>query len=499
MNSTSTGARDEFRKLPSMNALLDEPEIALLATQQGRRAAIDALRALLDDARRAIADGDCAPDAQSWPARLAQRLDADSRPSLRPVINASGIIVHTNLGRAPLSADARRAINSVTSGYSNLEYSLADGQRGSRHVHARALLCELTGAEDALVVNNAAAALYFALTALCRGRGVLVSRGELVEIGGGFRIPDILRQSGAYLIEVGTTNRTHPRDFANAIDDETAALLRVHTSNFRQIGFTTAPPLEALVDLVQRARQLRVDGAPANLSQSRYAALRDAQPDASHNDSESLLVIDDVGSGALLDLTRFDLAAEPLVSESVASGADLTIFSGDKLLGGPQAGILVGRRAVIEALRHHPLARALRVDKLTLAALEATLHSYRRGQALHQIPVWQMISAPVDLLTARATRWRDALVAHGIDAAALAVIEGQSAVGGGSLPGETLPTALLALTVDHLDKVSTHLRTLDTPIVARISDSRLCFDPRTVLPEQEEALLRGIEKIVRGA
>ncbi len=341
------GLQAEYRKLPAVDALLHQPEVLLLAGEYGDAQVTAAVRDVLAAARRAIAGGEPAPVPAAWPALIQAHLAAADLPSLRPVINATGVIVHTNLGRAPLSEAALAAVQAVASGYSNLEYELAAGTRGSRHDHARRLLCELTGAEDALVVNNNAAAVYLVLAALCQGREVLISRGQLVEIGGGFRIPDVLRQGGARLVEVGTTNRTHLHDFVQALTAETAAIMRVHSSNFRQLGFVTMPSLAELAALAR---------------------------------DRGVLLIDDLGSGTLLDTTPYGLAYEPTVQESVQSGAGIVTFSGDKLLGGPQAGIILGRQPVVDQLRRHPMARALRVDKMTLAALEATLRAYRRGR-----------------------------------------------------------------------------------------------------------------------
>ena len=393
---------------------------------------------------------------------MRQQVEESSAPSLRPVINATGVIIHTNLGRAPLSPAAIAAVQGVAAGYSTLEYDLAAGGRGSRHDHARRLLCDLTGAEDALIVNNNAAAVYLALGALCLGRQVLISRSQLVEIGGGFRIPDVLRQSGARLVEVGTTNRTHLHDFTHAVSAESAAILRVHSSNFRQIGFVTMP---ALAELAATAH------------------------------AHALLLIDDLGSGTLIDTAAYGLAPEPTIQQSVTAGADLIAFSGDKLLGGPQAGLVVGRAELVERLRRHPMARALRVDKLTLAALEATLHSYRRGRAIEEIPVWRMIAAPVAALQARAASWQARLAAHGI---AAAVQAGESAVGEGTLPGETLPTVLLAVAHPAPDTAAAALRRQPTPVIGRIQQDRLLFDPRTVLPEEDETLLAAIVGVARG-
>lgn len=451
----------EYRKLPSVDALLRMPEIALLLAEEGEHAVTAAVRAALASARTAIGAGVRAPASSAWPQLVMQHLAAATTPSLRPVINATGVIIHTNLGRAPLSAAAVEAVQRVAAGYSTLEYDLSAGARGSRHDHARRLLCDLTNAEDALVVNNNAAAVYLALSALCQGREVLISRSQLVEIGGGFRIPDVLRQSGARLVEVGTTNRTHLRDFILALNAESAAIMRVHSSNFKQIGFITMPSL-------------------AELSAAAHA--------------RGLLLIDDLGSGALIDTATYGLAAEPTAQQSVAAGADLVAFSGDKLLGGPQAGIIVGRAELVERLRRHPMARALRVDKLTLAALEATLHSYRRGRAVSELPVWRMIAAPLATLQARAARWQAHLASLGI---AAGVTPGESAVGGGSLPGETLPTALLAITHPAPDAIAALLRRQTPPIIGRIQQDRLIFDPRTVLPEQEETLLNALATVLR--
>lgn len=457
----------EYRKLPSVDALLRRANEAGLPERHGAAQVTDAIRALLAESRASIQQGEAAAEGDALLAALSARLDATARPSLRPLINATGVIIHTNLGRAPLSAAARRAIAAIADGYNNLEYDIDAGERGSRYSHARRLLRDLTGAEDGLVVNNNAGAVFLVLSALCAGQEVVISRGELVEIGGGFRIPDVLRQSGARLVEVGTTNRTHPRDFADAIGEATAALMRVHASNFQQIGFVTKPSLAQLVEIAQAVEW---PGPP--------------------------LVIDDLGSGTLLDTAPFGLSPEPTVQESVAAGADIVTFSGDKLLGGPQAGLIVGKGALIERIRRHPLTRALRVDKLTLAGLEATLQAYRRGSALEEIPVWQMISADAGSLRARAESWQARLAAAGLTAV---VIPGQSTVGGGSLPGETLPTHLLALTVPHPDAYAARLRQAEQPVVARIQQEKLLFDPRTVAPEEEEALLDCVIKCRPGA
>lgn len=458
----------EYRKLPAVDLLLRLPQISLLTAEFGQSQVADAVRQLLADARRRIGEGEHAPPALHWPELVSSHLTNAQQPSLRPVINATGVIVHTNLGRAPLSRTALAVIDAASRGYSNLEYSLANGERGSRHDHARVLLTQLTGAEDAIVVNNNAAAVYLILTALCQERAVLISRGQLVEIGGGFRIPDVLRQSGAQLVEVGATNRTHVRDFVEAITERTAAIMRVHSSNFKQIGFVSMPSLAELATIAHTPQGER----------------------------SPLLLIDDLGSGTLLDTTRFGLAAEPTVQESIAAGADLVTFSGDKLLGGPQAGLIVGSRALIERLRSHPMARALRVDKLTLAGLDATLRSYASGRAAEEIPVWQMIAASPANLRERAERWQQQLAQVGISAA---LWQGESTVGGGSLPGETLPTWLLALPTTEPDALAGRLRSGSVPVVARIQRDHLLIDPRTVLAHEDETLLAGLQEAVRDA
>ena len=458
---TSTSPQAEYRKLPAVDTLLQLPEIGLLAAAFGQAQVTTTLRNALTGARQQIAAGAPAPTVAQVITLVQAQLTERTQPSLRPVINATGVIIHTNLGRAPLSEAACTAIAEAASGYSNLEYDLAAGERGSRHDHARRLLCELTGAEDALVVNNNAAAVYLILAALCLSREVVISRSQLVEIGGGFRIPDVLRQSGARLVEVGATNRTHLRDFTDAVTPQTAALMRVHASNFKQIGFVTMPSLQEMATLAHQ---------------------------------QGVILIDDLGSGTLLETTPYGLAPEPTVQTSIAAGADIVTFSGDKLLGGPQAGIILGRNALISQLRRHPMARALRVDKLTFAALDATLRSYQRGQAVNELPVWQMISASVATLTERVQRWLIQLQAVGI---AGEITPGESAVGGGSLPGEVLPTVLLAIPHSASDAIAAQLRSQNPPVVCRIQRDHLVFDPRTVLPAQEPALLHALVSVLQ--
>ncbi|HEU4324968.1 MAG TPA: L-seryl-tRNA(Sec) selenium transferase [Roseiflexaceae bacterium] len=447
-----------FRHLPSVDALVQQ----ILRDSDGdappRELLVEAARAALEQARRAIGGGGPAPQVEQLHEAVLAQARAALRPSLRPVINATGVIIQTNLGRAPLSDAALAAMRTVGAGYSNLEYDLEAGARGSRAVHVAEVLRRLTGAEAALAVNNNAAAVYLALLALAAGREVVISRGQAVEIGGGFRIPDVLRQSGATLVEVGTTNRTYARDYEAAVGERTALLMRIHTSNFRLTGFVHET---ALADMVAVAR------------------------------ARGVAVLDDLGSGTLLPTAPYGLAPEPTVQESVAAGADLVSFSGDKLLGGPQAGLIVGRAALVARLKQHPLARALRVDKTTLAALEATLLAYLHGRATEEIPVWRMISAPAERLRARAER----LTAQ-IGAQHAALLACTSAIGGGSLPGETLPSYGVALRAGPPDPLAALLRAGDPPVVGRIVDGRLLLDLRTVLEEQEDMLLACVRRVL---
>ena len=456
--------RSKLRQLPSVDRLLGEEAVQELIRSYGRRQVVDGLRETLGLVRDDVRAGADVPDVAALLARASADLRERLAPTLRPVVNATGVIVHTNLGRAPLSVAARAAMEAVSRGYSTLEYDLQAGRRGHRTVHAERLLCELTGAQAALVVNNNAGAVLLALTGLAQGRGVVISRGQLVEIGGGFRVPEVMVQSGARLIEVGTTNRTHLRDYRAALKahEDVALILRAHHSNFRILGFTTEPGLADLVAL----------GA-----------------------EHGLPVVDDLGSGAMLDTASFGLAHEPMVQESVAAGAVAVCFSGDKLLGGPQAGIIVGQAAYVEPLKRHPLARALRADKLCLVGLQATLLHYLKDEVTDQVPVWRMIATPLTDIEQRARRWQRALRHAGV---AADTVDGESTVGGGSLPGETLPTKLVALPDLHPDRLAAALRAADPPVVARIEDGRLVLDPRTVLLEEEQDLLSVVLEVTRG-
>jgi len=436
-----------LRDLPSVDKLLSQADD--LVAEYGRPLTTEIFREKLDEARTEFRDRAVTPSAADLLAQARARLAALSVTSLRPVINASGVILHTNLGRAPLSRAALTQMEAIAQGYATLEYDLSTGERGSRAVHAENLLTRLTGAEAALVVNNNAAAVLLILSALAPRKGVLISRSQLVEIGGGFRVPDVMKQSGAKLIEVGTTNRTHLKDYKEALDEKTALILRAHHSNFKIVGFATEPTLAELSAL----------GLP---------------------------VVDDLGSGALLDTAAFGLGHEPMVQESLKAGAALVAFSGDKLLGGPQAGLIVGRAELIAKLKHHPLARAVRADKLCLAALSATLLHYLHNEATRAIPIWRMIALPLAEIETRARAW----AAHWGGAAQ--VLDGESTVGGGSLPGETLPTKLVALSVKSPNVFAAQLRAADPPVIARVVEDKVALDPRTVLMEEESMLVEGV-------
>ena len=453
----------DLRAIPSIEQLRQRPAIRALEAQYGAAAAVDALRAGTDAIRQAFAAGGQPIDAQVVTSRIeaaaADHLQRVFRSSLRHVINATGVVLHTNLGRAPLTAAAIERVGEVASGYSSLEYDLAAGSRGRRDVHAEGLLCRLTGAEAAVVVNNNAAATLIILAALADGREVAVSRGELVEIGGGFRVPDVMAQSGASLREVGTTNKTRLNDYAAAIGDRTALILRVHPSNFRIEGFTERPGLDDLVKL----------GARLNVP-----------------------VVEDLGSGHLGTIADHPLdTAEPSVRASVAAGVAICCFSGDKLLGGPQAGIIVGRKALVDVIRRHPLMRAVRVDKLTYAALEATLAEYAAGRGSSTIPVQRMLTMSAEAIRTRA----DALAAAINHAAGWKadVVKGMSAIGGGSAPGVELPTWLVAVAKNGVSAagLEEHLRAASVPIIARIEQDRVVLDLRTV-PESDDTIVADV-------
>lgn len=429
----------------------------------------EATQEVLADIRRAVRKGASPPSEMVIRRRVSERAHELAKPHLRPVINATGVMIHTNLGRSPLAPEMMEHLSAIATQYSTLEYRLAEGVRGSRHEHVDHLLAEFVGAEAAMVVNNNAAAVLLALSAMAHGREVVVSRGELVEIGGSFRIPEVMALSGAKLVEVGATNKTHVSDYERAINQETALLLKVHQSNFRQIGFVKSVPRLELVRLGRR---------------------------------HHIPVMEDLGSGVLLPIT-LEGYAEPTVQEVVKDGVDLTTFSGDKLLGGPQAGLAVGRREWIERMKKHPLARAVRVDKMTLAMLELVLRWYREGRG-EALPLWRMIRMPAERVKERAER-----VAHWLhercEGISLDIVEDWSEIGGGSMPGARIRTYVIALSLpaSELGQWERALREAPTAVIARVSRGKLLLDVRTVFDDQELLLadavahvyhqLRGIE------
>ena len=441
------------RNIPAVDSLLQTHQAALLVARFGRPLTLDAIRTTLDDLRNKIEDGGALPDRNGILEQVQNSLEVWLEPTLIPVINATGVILHTNLGRAPLSRAAIDAISQAATGYSTLEYDLPRGVRGSRAVHAEALLTRLTGAEAALVVNNNAAAVLLTLSALAKGKRAIISRSQLVEIGGGFRVPDVMKQSGAKLVEIGTTNKVHVQDFELALQEPAALVMRAHQSNFKLIGFTSGPELDEIA-----AAAHRVD----------------------------VPLMDDLGSGTFIDTANYGLAHEPTVQELMAAGADIICFSGDKLLGGPQAGIIIGRKDLMQKIARHPLARAVRADKLCLAALSATLLHYLKDEAEREIPIWQMISKTPEQIKSHAEYWRK-------EVGCGTIVEGRSTVGGGSLPEETMPTFLLSIEVRQPNKFLKKLRTMSPPVIARIAEDQVVFDPRTVIVEQEGALLVAIK------
>jgi len=433
---------DPRRDLPSVNALLESTAVRPLLERAPRAAVADAVRAAIEAARRSR--GPAPHGEEAWASAVADALEARERPSLRPVFNATGVVLHTNLGRAPLAAAALDAVRSVAAGFCNLEYDLETGSRGSRYAHCVTLLRELTEADDAVVVNNCAAALVLVLNSVADGHEALVSRGELVEIGGSFRVPDIMAKSGARLVEIGTTNRTHLDDYRRAASVRTGAIVKVHRSNFTIDGFVAEASVR---DLAPLAREL---GVP---------------------------LVHDFGSGLLLSLEAYGLRGEPTAADAVRAGATLVLMSGDKLLGGPQAGIIVGEASAVARLRRNPLARALRVDKLTLAALEATLALYRDPpRALRDVPTLAMLTTPPASLRARAERLSAALVVRGV---AAEVVASEASVGGGAFPSARIPSFAVALGGDA-PALERRLRAAPRPVVARIAEGRVMLDVRSV-------------------
>ena len=458
-----------LRTLPAIDKLLATTLLKELAKDQPHLLIVEAAQQTVDYLRRQLLNEKAALpvlDPETVAAQVCARVAELATPSLRKVINVTGTLLHTNLGRAPLCYDALQAITNVARGYSNLEYDLNAGQRGKRFTHVEELICKLTGGEAATVVNNNAGAVMLCLAALAGGRSALVSRGELIEIGGSFRIPDIMAASGVKLVEVGTTNKTHLKDYAETINAETALILKVHTSNYRILGFTEAVSGEALAELAHQ---------------------------------HDIPVLEDLGSGLLIDLTAYGLPKEPTVREALKTGIDLVTFSGDKLLGGPQAGIIVGTRKVIDKVRKHPMARALRIDKLTLAALEATLRLYLDPQkALNEIPTLRMLSISNQELQQRCEKLLPKLQDALGDTAELNLCEASATVGGGALPLAELPGGVICLVSKKisLNEMTNRLRRCDPPVVGRIQDNQFIIDPRTLNNEDEQSLLQALREVL---
>jgi len=455
-----------MKDIPKVDRILCWPEISDLLAKHSRPEVLVAVRRVLDQLRADFRSNGAAATLEPGriSARVSFELASRSKPSLQAVVNGTGVVVHTNLGRSPLADEAEKAIHTVSAGYSNLEFDLESGERGTRYVHVEGLICELTGAEAALVVNNNAAAVILSLSSLAQGREVVVSRGELVEIGGSFRIPDVMRQGGAKLVEVGTTNRTHIRDFQAAITDETALLLKVHTSNFAIVGFTAEATLAEMSSLAQES------GIPVML---------------------------DAGSGCLIDLSPYGIPGEPTIRRYLDAGADVVTFSGDKLLGGPQAGLIAGKRRFIEPMKRHPLLRALRMDKLSLASLEATLRLYRDERlALAAIPTLRMLTFTAGQLASRAVviarRLRRTLPAT----VTLVKHPGESSAGGGSFPLLQLPTTLIEVRIDghSAQQIEASLRRATTPVIGRIHHDRFLLDVRTIMDSDLPALAQSLSE-----
>src|SRR5215213_607085 len=474
-NRETTNHTEILRLLPSVDLLLRTETAQKLVNETGTKHLTILARAVTDSLRRRIQEKIISDEKAEYTREdllneaeklLSNTWRGEQNTSLQRVINATGVIIHTNLGRAPLSEAARKAIFDEAARYCNLEYNLETGKRGKRGARAEHLLAELTGAESTLIVNNCAAAAFLVLTVLAAGGEVVISRGELVEIGCDFRVPDVLTQSGATLREVGTTNRTRVSDYEKAINENTRLLLKVHPSNYRIVGFTAAPSLSELADLAHR---------------------------------HEILLYEDAGSGALFDLAEYGLKDEPVISQSIVAGADIVTFSGDKLLGGAQSGLIVGRREIVERIRKHPLYRALRVDKLIYAALEATLEAFRRENFLQEIPVLKMLSATHPELMKRTAGFADRLHASLGENSALKfeIIEGASVIGGGSAPDAAPVTALLTLqhAQNSVGKLEETLRNSNPPVVARILDDKVLIDLRTVSEIEERELLEIITKL----
>ena len=447
-----------LRNLPSVDHLLQNS--GDYCEKYSRNLTIKAIRKVLDEIRIEIIQGHEFPNQERILSRIELYLESWAVSSLKPVINATGVLLHTNLGRAPLALSAIQAMEKIAGGYSNIEYDVESGKRGSRMVHLESILKNITGAESGLVVNNCASAVLLVLTALANRRPVIIPRSQLIEIGGGFRVPDVMKQSGAKLIEIGTTNKLRLSDFEVALAEistsSQAFVLRAHRSNFKLIGFTEEPDVKNIIDVTH-----------------------------DHN----AFFFDDLGSGALLDTAIYGMSHEPTVQESIAAGADIVMFSGDKLVGGPQAGIIVGRAELIAKIAKHPLTRAVRADKFCIAGLTETLLHYLKNEAISKIPLWQMISMPIDQIKLRASYWQQQIGTG-------EVLADESTVGGGSLPGEKIPTWVLALKIRSPEKFLRKLRNSHTPVIARMQNDQILFDPRTVRVEEDDLFLNCVKMIM---
>lgn len=446
--------------IPSVERILNDNRIINLLEKYSRDSIIKLIRVELEISRQSIIDSNIEFNYEVFIDTLINKTENLWLNEIKNVVNATGVILHTNLGRAPLSLDAIDSVKEISLSYSDLEFNIKSAKRGSRQEIVSEILCNLTGAESAFVVNNNASAVFLSILALCENKDVIVSRGEAVEIGGGFRIPDIISNSSANLVEIGTTNKTYISDYESAINDKSGCILMVHTSNFKITGFTHSADIIDLVKL---------------------------------SNSKNLPIIQDLGSGTLIDTRDFKLDYEPTIQDSIKSGIDLVLFSGDKLLGGPQAGIIVGKKKYLDLIKRHPIARAIRIDKLNLTALSSTLLHYIKGEAIHKIPVWKMISADIEFLKSRVLAWQDKIEIESN------IVEGQSTIGGGSLPGQILPTYLLSISGSKMNcginEFFNKLLNNKFPIVARIEKDNIIFDPRTVLDNEDNKLIDGINSV----
>lgn len=445
----------ELRNIPSVDSLLKTSAANDLVQKYGRNQTLLSIRKVLDNLRNNLEGFEIPVSSELIIESSRQQLEGIYKSSLMPVINATGVILHTNLGRAPLSQDTIDAMQSIGTSYSTLEFDLHNGKRGSRSMHVEQILCHLTGAESAFIVNNNASAILLVLSSLSSQKRVIISRTQLIEIGGGFRIPDVMKRSGAKLVEIGATNQVHIYDYAEALQEPTSLVMHAHHSNFRIVGFTSEPGIKEICDL-------------------------------SHQ--HGVFVLDDLGSGTLIDTSQYGLSHEPTINESLLAGSDIVTFSGDKLLGGPQAGIILGNKNLIEKIKKHPLSRAVRPDKFCLAGLNATLMHYLREEAEQKIPIWQMISKSSKEISETAFRWKELIGLGNVES-------NRSTIGGGSLPEETLPTFVLSIQVKNPDQFLKKLREFKHPVIARIENNSVLFDPRTVFISQEKQLIDGIKSV----